>query len=64
MYVGKKKTLTFDCSFWYAKFPQNEILIVLNNLAEFCFDGEENDCIILSTFGARWVKEIKGHSMS
>ena len=37
----------------------NKLLMVLNSLIDFCFDGGENVYITVNNYGARWVKNIK-----
>ena len=39
--------------------PRNKLLMILNNLTGFCFDAGETKYIIVSSYGARWVKYIK-----
>ena len=50
---------TFDFSMLYTKLPHNKLLMVLNNLIDFCFDGGESKYIIVNNYGARWVKNIE-----
>ena len=50
---------TFDFSTLYTKLPHNKLLMVLNSLIDFCFDGGESKYIIVNNYGARWVKNIK-----
>ena len=50
---------TFDFSILYTKLPHNKLLMVLNSLIDFCFDGGENKYITVNNYGARWVKNIK-----
>ena len=50
---------TFDFSSFYTKLPHNKLLMVLNSLIDFCFDGGENKYITVNNYGARWVKNIK-----
>ena len=50
---------TFDFSTLYTKLPHNKLLMVLNSLTDFCFDGGENKQITVNNSGARWVKNIK-----
>ena len=51
--------LTFDLSTLYTKLPHNKLLMVLNSLIDFCFDGGESKYITVNNYGARWVKDIK-----
>ena len=37
----------------------NKLLMVFNNLIDFCFDGGESKYITVNNYGARWVKNIK-----
>ena len=50
---------TFDFSTLYTKLPHNKLLMVLNSLIDFCFDGGESKYITVNNYGARWVKDIK-----
>ena len=50
---------TFDFSTLYTKLPHNKLLMVLNSLIDFCFDGGESKYITVNNYGARWVKNIK-----
>ena len=50
---------TFDFSTLYTKLPHNKLLMVLNSLINFCFDGGESKYITVNNNGARWVKNIK-----
>ena len=50
---------TFDLSNLYSKLPHNKLLMVLNSLIDFCFDGGECKYITVNNYGARWVKNIK-----
>ena len=47
--------LIFDFYTLYTKFPSNKLLMVLNNLIDFCFDGGECKYITVDNYGARWV---------
>ena len=49
---------TFDFSTLYTKLPHNKLLMVLNSLIDFCFDGGECKYITVN-YGARWVNNIK-----
>ena len=50
---------SFDFSILYTKLTHNIILMVLNSLINFCFDGGENKYITVKNYGARWVKISK-----
>ena len=50
---------TFDFSSLYTKLPHNKLLMVLNSLIDFCFDGGESKYITFNSYGARWVKISK-----
>ena len=54
----------FDISTLYTKLPNNKVLMVLNSLVDFCFDGGESKYITVNNYGARWVKNIKDNVMS
>ena len=43
----------------YTKLPHNKLLMVLNSLIDFCFDGGESKYITVNNYGARWVNNIK-----
>ena len=49
----------FDFSTLYTKLTHNKLLMVLNSLIDFCFDGGENKCITVTNYGAFLVKNIK-----
>ena len=55
---------TFDFSTLYTKLPHNKLLMVLNSLIGFCFDGGECKYITVNNYGARWVNNIKDNVMS
>ena len=50
---------TFDFSTLYTKFSHNKLLMVLNSLTDFCFDGGECKYITVNNYGAGWVNNIK-----
>ena len=50
---------TFDFPTLYTKLPHNKILMVLNSLIDFYFDGGESKYITVNNYGARWVKNIE-----
>ena len=50
---------TFDLSTLYTKLPHNKLLMVLNSLIDFCFDGGECKYITVNNYGARCVNNIK-----
>ena len=54
---------TFDFSTLYTKSPHNKLLMVLNSLIDFCFDGGESKYITVNDYGARWVKNIKENAI-
>ena len=37
----------------------NKLLMVLNSLIDFCFDGRESKYITVNNYGACWVTHIK-----
>ena len=39
--------------------PHNKLLMVINRLIEFCFDGGECKYITVNIYGACWVNNIK-----
>ena len=49
---------TFDFSTLYPKLPHNKLLMVLNSLIDFCFDGRESKCITVNSYGAHCVKIV------
>ena len=58
----RKKAISvsnFDFSTLYTKLPHSKLLMVLNGLIHFCFDGGESEYITFNNYGARWVKNIK-----
>ena len=54
----RKATSVAACDFstLYTKLPHNKLLMVLNSLIDFCFDGGECKYIAVNNYGARWVK--------
>ena len=50
---------TFDFSTLCTKLPHNKLLMVLNSVIDFCFDGGESRYITVNNYGAFWVKNIK-----
>ena len=50
---------TFDFSTLYTNLPHNKLLMVLNSLIGFCFDGGECKYITVNNYGARWVNNIR-----
>ena len=50
---------TFDFSTLYTKLPHNKLLMVLNSLIDFCFDGGESKYLTVNNYVARWVKISK-----
>ena len=44
---------TFDVSTFYTKLPHNKLLMVLNSLSDFCFEGVESNYIKVNNHGAR-----------
>ena len=55
---GKQLVSTFGFSTLYTKLPHNKLLIVLNGLIDFRFDGGESKYITVNNYGGRWVKNI------
>ena len=52
---------TFDFSTLYTKLPHSKLLMVLNSLIGFCFDGGDSKYITVNSYGTRWVKNIKNN---
>ena len=50
---------TFNFSTLYTKLPHNKLLMVLNSLIDFRFDGGECRYMTVNNYGACWVKNIK-----
>ena len=48
----------FDFSTLYTQLPHNKLLMVLNSLIDFYFDGESK-YITVNNYGASWVKISK-----
>ena len=44
---------TFNFPPLYTKLPHNKLLMVLNNLTDFCFDGGESNFINVRNYGTR-----------
>ena len=60
--VGKQLLFQrFDFSTLYTKLPHNKLMMVLNNLIDFCFDAGESKYITVNSYVARWVKNIKNN---
>ena len=49
----------FDFSTLYTKLPHKKLLMVLNSLIDFCFDGGESKYVTVNSYGAHWVKSIQ-----
>ena len=49
----------FDFSILYTKLPHNKLLMAVNSLIDFCFNGGECNYITVNNYGARWVINIK-----
>ena len=43
----------------YTRLPYNKLLMVLNSLIDFCFDGRKIKYITVNNYGACGVKNIK-----
>ena len=50
---------TFDFSILYTKLLDNKLLMILNSLIDFCFDGRETKYIKVNSCSARWVENFK-----
>ena len=50
---------TFDFSILHPKLSHNRLLMVLNSLIDFCFDGGEIKYITVNNYGAHCIKNIK-----
>ena len=50
---------TFDFSTLYTKLPHKKLLMILNSLIDFCFDGGKSEYTTVNNYGARWIKNIK-----
>ena len=50
---------TFDFSTLKTKLPHNKLLMVLNSLIDFWFDGGEGKYITVNNYGDRWIKISK-----
>ena len=46
----------FDYSRLYTKLPHNKLLMILNSLVDFCFDGGKSKYITVNKYGVCWVK--------
>ena len=49
----------FEFSTLYTELPHNKLLMVLNSLIDFCFDGGEIKYITVNNYGAHCIKNIK-----
>ena len=54
---GIKSMSTFDFSTLYTKIPHDQLLEVLNELIDFCFQGGAHELLSISNYGARWVSK-------
>ena len=53
---GRAKCIsTFDFSTLYTKIPHKKLIFVLNEIIDFCFNGNK-DFLSVTSSGARWVK--------
>ena len=61
--LNKRRKATFISTFHfptlYTKLPHIKLLMVLNTLIDFCFDGGESKYITVNNYGSRWIKNIK-----
>lgn len=57
----EKAISIFDFSTLCTELLYYKLLIVLNNLTDFCFGRGENKYITISGYGACWGKDIKGN---
>ena len=53
----------FDFTTLYPKLPHNKLLMVLNSLNDFCFDGGESKFIAVNNYEACWAKNIKDNAI-
>ena len=51
-------------SIFYTKLSRNKLLMVLSNLADFCFHGRKNEYITVRSRGACCLKDIKDDQTS
>ena len=49
----------FDFSMLHTKLPHNKLLMVLDSLIDFCFDGGESKYVAVNKYGASCIKNIK-----
>ena len=52
-----KTISTFDFSTLYTKIPHQQLLDVLNELVDFCFQGGTHEQLSVTKVGARWVSK-------
>lgn len=61
--LNKRKSFktmsTFDFSTLYTKIPHEKLLEVMNELVDFCFRGGSHEQLSVSSYYARWVKNIR-----
>ena len=57
-------TSTFDFSTLYTKIPHLKLISVLNELIDFCFQGDTNKLVAVTKFGARWVSNCSKHILT
>ena len=48
----------------HTKLPNNKLLMVLNSLIDFYYDGVESKYVTVNSYGACWVKNIKDKAIS
>ena len=50
-----KSISTFDFSTLYTKIPHNKLIKVMNEMVDFCFQGDSHKVLAVSKSGCRWV---------
>ena len=54
---------TFDFPALCTKLLYNKLLMTLNSLIDFCFNLGESKYITVNSYGAHWIKNIKGNAI-
>ena len=61
--LNKRRKATSFSTSDVSKLPHNKLLIVLNGLIDFCFDGGSSKYITANNCGALWAKNIKDNAI-
>ena len=66
--LNKRRTATsisnFNFSTLHTKLLRNKLLMVLNSLIDFRFNGGESKSVTVNSYDARWIKNVKDNVIS